>query len=367
MLQAIRANATSNANAVAANRALGSPERALLPLARDADHDVAPSVRTRRLRNGRSHPSHVPNVAPSSGRASSDAAGTTPLCASSGARPARRHAQNFGRHGFAFALHGGDGQTQIRLVRTDGCHVVIGVRGERQQRTLRGAQGAIAATAFALLVALALMAGASRAVRRTSSVAWRARWRRSRQGRCRAGWHRAAPRGRPLGTRPESPPRAPRRRHDAPSPFHGRCRARAAHADRRTARSVGRKRSAVRAGSRRTATGSSTRSEQTERLGSLAEHLLTAERDRIGMDDGIVEPVRLDALAHEVAESLEPVAQEQGRRFECATPEAVTVPGRPQMLKRVLLNLVHTPLPPLRGRRACASRCARSAGPPSPR
>jgi len=73
--------------------------------------------------------------------------------------------------------------------------------------------------------------------------------------------------------------------------------------------------------------------EQTERLGSLAEHLLTLSAIESGDGRRIVEPVRLDALAHEVAESLEPVAQEQGRRFECATPEAVTVPGRPQMLK----------------------------------
>jgi signal transduction histidine kinase len=88
--------------------------------------------------------------------------------------------------------------------------------------------------------------------------------------------------------------------------------------------------------------------EQTERIGSLAEHLLALSAVEAGVDAEATEPVRLDALAREVCESLEPVAQEQERRFECVTNAPVMVPGEPQLLKRLLLNLVdnafrHTP------------------------
>jgi signal transduction histidine kinase len=88
--------------------------------------------------------------------------------------------------------------------------------------------------------------------------------------------------------------------------------------------------------------------EQTERLGTLAEHLLALSAVEAGVGSGPTEAVRLDALVREVGESLEPVAQEQGRRFECAAPLPVIVEGKPQLLKRVLLNLAdnafrHTP------------------------
>jgi two-component system OmpR family sensor kinase len=58
--------------------------------------------------------------------------------------------------------------------------------------------------------------------------------------------------------------------------------------------------------------------------------------------------VRLDLLAREVVDALEPVAQEQGRTLSCDAPVAVSVRGAPQLLKRLLLNLVdnafrHTP------------------------
>jgi two-component system, OmpR family, sensor kinase len=88
--------------------------------------------------------------------------------------------------------------------------------------------------------------------------------------------------------------------------------------------------------------------EQTERLGRLAEHLLTLAAVEAGGAGRTFGPVRLDAVAHEVTESLEPVAQEQGRRFECVAPAPVTVRGDAHLLKRVLVNLVdnalrHTP------------------------
>ncbi len=88
--------------------------------------------------------------------------------------------------------------------------------------------------------------------------------------------------------------------------------------------------------------------EQTERIGSLAEHLLALSAVEAGIDAEEAEPVRLDALAREVCESLEPVAQEQERHFECVAAAPIMVRGAPQLLKRLLLNLIdnafrHTP------------------------
>jgi signal transduction histidine kinase len=88
--------------------------------------------------------------------------------------------------------------------------------------------------------------------------------------------------------------------------------------------------------------------EQTERVGSLAEHLLALSAVEAGIDAEETEPVRLDALAREVCESLEPVAQEQERRFDCVAPVPIMVRGAPQLLKRLMLNLIdnafrHTP------------------------
>jgi len=87
--------------------------------------------------------------------------------------------------------------------------------------------------------------------------------------------------------------------------------------------------------------------EQTERLGRLAADLLTLSALEAG-GGPTEDTVRLDALAREVAESLEPVAQEQGRRFSCRVEPAVAVRGAPDLLKRLVLNLVdnafrHTP------------------------
>jgi signal transduction histidine kinase len=90
--------------------------------------------------------------------------------------------------------------------------------------------------------------------------------------------------------------------------------------------------------------------EQTERIERLAEGLLTLTAIEQGSiaATAVREPVRLDAVAREVGEAFEPVAQEQGRPFVCRTPEPVVVSGAEPLLKRLLLNLVdnafrHTP------------------------
>jgi signal transduction histidine kinase len=88
--------------------------------------------------------------------------------------------------------------------------------------------------------------------------------------------------------------------------------------------------------------------EQAERLGRMAEDLLTLSAVEAGVGADRHEPVRVDLLAHEVVDALEPVAQEQGRTLACDAPTAVDVHGAALLLKRVLLNLVdnslrHTP------------------------
>src|SRR6266480_7847172 len=86
--------------------------------------------------------------------------------------------------------------------------------------------------------------------------------------------------------------------------------------------------------------------EQAERLGRVAADLLTLSAVEAGA--GGTDVVRLDAVAREVADFLEPVAQEQGRRFACVSERPVAVCGAPDLLKRLVLNLVdnafrHTP------------------------
>jgi len=78
--------------------------------------------------------------------------------------------------------------------------------------------------------------------------------------------------------------------------------------------------------------------EQTERLHRLAADLLTLSAvEAVAVPDA---PVRLDGIAREVAEFLEPVAQEQGRSFLCRPDDPVSVRGAEDLLKRMVLNLV---------------------------
>jgi signal transduction histidine kinase len=90
--------------------------------------------------------------------------------------------------------------------------------------------------------------------------------------------------------------------------------------------------------------------EQTERLARLTEDLLTLSAVEAGTAGARSEDetVLLDELVREVAESLEPVAQEQGRPFTWNVTTGVGVRGSSPLLKRLVLNLVdnafrHTP------------------------
>ena len=82
--------------------------------------------------------------------------------------------------------------------------------------------------------------------------------------------------------------------------------------------------------------------EQTERLGRLAEDLLTLAR----LEGGAVShaaldaPVRLDTVVDEVGSALQTVAEEQGRPFRWEAPPGLSVRGSEPLLKRVVLNLV---------------------------
>jgi two-component system, OmpR family, sensor kinase len=90
--------------------------------------------------------------------------------------------------------------------------------------------------------------------------------------------------------------------------------------------------------------------EETERLGRLAEDLLTLAR----LEGGAVSraaldvPVRLDTVVDEVGTALASIAEEQGRPFRWEAPTELYVRGSEPLLKRVVLNLIdnafrHTP------------------------
>jgi len=87
--------------------------------------------------------------------------------------------------------------------------------------------------------------------------------------------------------------------------------------------------------------------EQTDRLSRLAEDLLTLSAVESAESLSTTE-VDLSVIANEVAEFLEPVAEEQGRELTLATDRRCIVRGSEKLLKRVLLNLLdnafrHTP------------------------
>lgn len=88
--------------------------------------------------------------------------------------------------------------------------------------------------------------------------------------------------------------------------------------------------------------------EQAERLGRLAETLLTMSAVEAGALPSDAPPVALDAVVRDVADALEPVAQEEERPFVVRVQGPVAVRGSAELLTRVVLNLVdnafrHTP------------------------
>jgi signal transduction histidine kinase len=88
--------------------------------------------------------------------------------------------------------------------------------------------------------------------------------------------------------------------------------------------------------------------EQAERLGTLAESLLTLSAVEAQPVPTDAAPVALDRLVRDIAESLEPIAQEQGRDFRVRVETPIAVRGSGDLLKRVVVNLIdnafrHTP------------------------
>jgi signal transduction histidine kinase len=89
--------------------------------------------------------------------------------------------------------------------------------------------------------------------------------------------------------------------------------------------------------------------EQIERLGRLAESLLTLNQlETGGPPFAPGDLVALDAVAREVASFMEPIAQEEHRAFTCRAENRVDVAGTAPLLKRLIVNLVdnafrHTP------------------------
>jgi signal transduction histidine kinase len=82
--------------------------------------------------------------------------------------------------------------------------------------------------------------------------------------------------------------------------------------------------------------------EQADRLGRLAEDLLTlsAIEATPGLRSDAVGPIALEALVREVAESLQPIAQEQGRPFAVHVNAPAWAEGSAALLRRALLNLL---------------------------
>jgi signal transduction histidine kinase len=88
--------------------------------------------------------------------------------------------------------------------------------------------------------------------------------------------------------------------------------------------------------------------EQSERLGRLAEDLLTLSSVEAGKGGGAEETVCLGDVVHELRQELEPIVSEQGRRIVEEIEPNVLVSGVPSLLRRLLINLLdnalrHTP------------------------
>lgn len=88
--------------------------------------------------------------------------------------------------------------------------------------------------------------------------------------------------------------------------------------------------------------------EQSDRLGRLAEDLLTLSSVEAGESARRDSVVRLDELAREVIDVMEPIASEQGRKLVQKVDTDISIQGEPTLLRRLVLNLVdnalrHTP------------------------
>ncbi|HJQ83141.1 MAG TPA: HAMP domain-containing sensor histidine kinase [Candidatus Binatia bacterium] len=230
----------------------------------------------------------------------------------------------------------------------DGCASLVGAQAERHVRTLAGTRWAIAGIASGLLVAFAVLSWTI-AGRATSELGRLAAEVETIEAGSLA--HRlAARRTLEIDRLVTVLNRLLERLETAMTHLH-RFTAEAAH-ELRTPIAGLRARLEGTLGGPRSETayrdGLLDALEQAERLGSLSEHLLALSAVQAGVETVAVGPVRLDVLAREVSESLDPVAQEQGRRFACRAPHPVALEGRAQLLKRVLLNVVdnafrHTP------------------------
>jgi len=269
------------------------------------------------------------------------------VVAQSGTLPAEGEALSAAEHPVAMTV--GEGNTRYRVVShigASGDRAEVGVSVVHQIRMLHRADGAIAATAGGLILAL-------------SAVAWLITTRATAE----LGWVAAELETLEASTLDRR--LAPRDTAEVASlvavlnRLLGRLERAVDHLRRFTADAAHELRTPI-AGLRArlevaiAQTGSPDASrnglldalEQTERLGRLAEDLLTLSV----MEGGGVpqETVRLDTIAREVAEFLEPVAEEQGRQFQCRAEPGIAVSGSPGLLKRLMLNLVdnafrHTP------------------------
>ncbi len=88
--------------------------------------------------------------------------------------------------------------------------------------------------------------------------------------------------------------------------------------------------------------------EQGERLSHLAEDLLTLSSVEAGESARRDSVVRLDELAREVIDVMEPIASDQGRKLVQTVDADLSIQGEPTLLRRLVVNLVdnalrHTP------------------------
>jgi signal transduction histidine kinase len=251
------------------------------------------------------------------------------------------HAESVWHHGHAFRL--------MRYPNRGGGWTALGVNADARVRTLRRSYAAIAGTTVALLAAVALLAWTitTRAVAELGLLA-------AELETLEAGAldRRVAPR---RTTEVDRLSKVLNRLLERLERAVGQLRRFTADAAHELRSPIAALRARIEVTLERAATAEAYRDglldalEQTERMARLAEDLLTLNSVEAGTGiPGPDERVRVDELAHEVEQFLEPVAQEQGRQFRCRTEGAVTVRGASPLLKRLLVNLIdnafrHTP------------------------